>query len=204
MTDQELIDQQYLADRYLQYLSLDDLVQRLRDILSNILILRDDGKGGLHDIRGEGRYWFILFCNVMTEFDLRGCSPPDGFLENAEVPKLTWPDPPAGSEYRDSLKFKGDFLFKFSKASWLQDMLDNGTVYLSPATRFDDPTLNPAIQDKELEMTVLEDPTKVKIFTVDQESLEEKNTIDPIGNVSFLLESPSDYYVICLTSSYNI
>lgn len=151
MTNQEYIDMQYLADRYLQHLSLEDLVQRTVDVLSNYPILGVDGKMGLYPIAEDGKHWFTLFCNIMTEMELRNEQFPDGFLKGAPVPKPTWPEMPKGAEAMKTTDLTGDYLFKFGKECHLRPMLKKGKIRIAPASSYDDPSLNKAVQDKELE-----------------------------------------------------
>ena len=195
---------QYLADRYLQHLSLEDLVQRTVDVLSNYPVLRKDGKIGLHPIDEDGKHWFTLFCNIMTEMELRDAQFPDGFLEDAPVPKPTWPEMPKGAEAMKSMDLTGDYLFKFGKECHLRPMLEKGKILIKPASSYDDPSLNKAVQDKELEVSIFAKPSETKIHRVNQETLETESIIEPIGNITFTLECPSDYYVFCLASVYDL
>lgn len=205
MTNQQWIDYFYHRDRYLQHLSLEDLIQRTVDVLSNYPTLRPDGRIGLLPIDETGQYWFTLFCNIMTELELRGETLPDGFLTNAPVPKPTWPSPPRGLVTPESMNVVGDYLFKYGEERYLRPILEKGLIRLAPASFYSDPSLNLAQKDDELEVSILANPIRVKVQRVDQQTLEDEGEpIHPIGNVNFTLQYPSDYYVFCLASSYDL
>jgi hypothetical protein len=53
----ELWRQQYRNRRYLQYVDDKDLEQRLCDILSNFLVLYENGKIGPRHVNKGGDYW---------------------------------------------------------------------------------------------------------------------------------------------------
>ena len=75
-------------------------------------------------------------------------------------------------------------------------MFKYGRIRISPASYYDDPSLNQAIRDDELSITIEAHPSGVKITN------QRGDTIDPIGNVKFKIESKTNYYVHCFASNY--
>lgn len=54
-----------------------------------------------------------------------------------------------------------------------------------PASAYDDPSLNPAIRDEELEVNVCDLPSVVEISVIDENTGEPVRSIQPIGNALF-------------------
>jgi hypothetical protein len=203
MTRQEYIEKQYSANRYLQYLSLEDLAQRTRDVLSNYHVLNEQCKIGLRSINGEGEYWFTLFIHIMTEMDLRKADFPDGFLEGAPLVSPTWPRIPRPIEAIKGINLSGDYLVKYGEQRYLRPMFEKGSLRIAPASSYNDPSLNQARKDSELKVSILVDPSAAKIELVDENTLKPDYTIDAIGNLTATLDCTSDYYVYCLSMEYN-
>lgn len=103
----------------------------------------------------------------------------------------------------ENWKFEGDVLLKFGKLQHLEDLLSRGRIRFAGAKSYGETTLTVAQQDNELEVRILADSKEVQVCKVDQRTLEPTGQIMPIGQVIFLLESPSDYYISCMTSTYD-
>jgi len=203
MTRQEYIEKQYCANRYLQHLSLKDLVQRTIDVLANYYVLNEQGKIGLCPISGEGEYWATLFIHIMTEMDLRKASFPDGFLKDAPLVKSTWPEVPKPIKAIEGINLSDDYLVKYSKQCFLRPMFEKGELRIAPASSYNDPSLNQAQKDSELERSILLDPSETKIELVDEHTLKSEKRIEAIGNITATIDCTSDYYVYCLSLVYD-
>lgn len=96
-----------------------------------------------------------------------------------------------------------DTILKFGKLCHLEEMLNRGRIRFAGARSYGEITLTVAQQDNELEVEVFDDAANVRVHTVNQQTLEPIREIKPIGQVSFTLESPSDYYISCFTSTFD-
>lgn len=204
MTRQEYIEKQYCANRYLQHLSLEDLIQRTIDVLANYHVLNDEGKIGLRPINEEGEYWMTLFIHIMTEMDLRKAGFPDGFLKDAPLVKPTWPEIPKPVKAIKGISLNGDYLVKYGEQRYLRPMLEEGILRIAPASSYSDPSLNLARKDSELEVSILLDPSESTVELVNEETFESERTIEVIGNLTATMNCTSDYYVYCLAMEYNV
>src|SRR2546429_6586747 len=158
MKRQEYIETQYCANRHLQHLSLKDLVQRTKDVLANYGVLNEQGKIGLRPINGEGEYWATLFIHIIKEMELRKATFPDGFLEDAPLVNPTWPEIPKSVDAIKEIKLSGDYLVKYGEQPYLRPMFERGRLRIAPAASYNDPSLNQARRDSELEASILLDP----------------------------------------------
>jgi len=77
-------------------------------------------------------------------------------------------------------------------------MLERGAVRVSPASAYRDPSLNPAIHDDELTISLQPHPDHVRLeaFT---SSGQPKGVVHP-ANLSISAEARTNYYVYCLSS----
>jgi hypothetical protein len=183
ISQQEYWRQAYLQRRYLEHASADELVQRMRDILSNITALTEAGKIGFLEPQDGLRHWLELFGGVQEEFKLRGAAPPVEFLRGASVPKPTFPSRPKAvgliNEVRESIGDK-PYIAKLGKEKHLEKTFREGFWRVSPASSYSDPSLNPAQRDSELELAIY--------------ALRRKITV----------KSATDYYVSCLSKQLRV
>jgi hypothetical protein len=204
MTVSDKWRQDYRQDRYLEHLSLDELEQRVRDVLTNISVLSEDGKLSLPPVEKGTGYWIQLFTHLLEEFALRGQSFRAGFLKDNPMPIPTWPEMPRAARAVSGRVFEpGKFLFKFGKQEHLKSTLETGMIRLAPASSYSDPSLNYAIRDDELNFTVQMPAKDTWIQEVDEKTLNPAGgRIKALGNISFTQTVPSDYYVYCLSSLF--
>lgn len=191
----------YRQNRYMEYLSQEDLESRTRDILTNMTTLTEMGQISLHDLNDVGEYWMIKWTHVLEEFQIRYGSYPNGFtngfLEKASLVRPSFPSPPKAKDAIEKIGGIPDgALFKFGKAEHLDNMYLKGIIRIAPASYYDDPSLNSAIRDDELSFTVQATPESVQIKN------SKGDEIKPIGYVSFITESTTNYYVSCFAQKY--
>jgi hypothetical protein len=87
------------------------------------------------------------------------------------------------------------FLIRYSKRERLEALVTYGRLRIFPATRYDDPSLNPFIRDKELELTIQPHGLTAEVFS---RTNEPKGSIRVIDN-QLTSVSPTNYYVHCLS-----
>ena len=199
----------YRIRRYLEHLNEDDLVKRVKDLLANITALTkvdDTFKIGLQPIGEGGDYWIELLTHVLEECILREYEYPAPFaykLNDFQIPKHDWSGLLKAQQAFKLMNLKeGNFLVKFGKYEYLRSIIDTGLVRIMPASCYEDPSLNPAIRDSELEISFLGLPSESKIEAFCGKTGESKGTIEPIGNIKYTKQSSTNYYVYCLASAY--
>ena len=159
MKKHEAIRSQYRLNRYMECLSAGELEQRARDILLNIITLEENNKIGVHSLEEEGEHWFTIWTHLLEEFCIRYGPYPSGFT-NGFLKEVRMPNPSHEKAIKackiiEKLCVKSDrYLFKYGEYEWLEEMLKKGTIRISPASRYSDPSLNSAIQDDELKKII--------------------------------------------------
>lgn len=201
----ELWRQQYRNRRYLQYVNDKDLEQRLRDITCNFFVLYENGKIGPRHVNKGESYWIEVFTHILEEYSLRGTGLPPNVLKEARLPKATYPAiPKSVAAVEGRILDPGRFLIKYGKTQYLKQMLNEGFIRISPTSKYNDSSLNTAIKDDELTMTVYGLPSETTMQVIDKET--NKPIGDPlkaIGNISYTNTFPTDYYVYCTANVYD-
>jgi hypothetical protein len=96
---------------------------------------------------------------------------------------------------------QGGYFFKYGKPKYLKQALNEKKIRISPASSYDDPSLNFAIRDKELELSIYPLPSEVKMKAYDGKTGEYKGDIHP-ENLVYTKRSKTNYYVYCLSLSF--
>lgn len=205
MKRHKLWREQYRHRRYMEYLNENDLHQRLDDVLSNLLNLNEKGQLGPRPNQIDGEYWMILSTHILEEFSLRGIGlPPFNSLVLAHFPKFRQSSASkAAVAIRGKLLVEGKYLYKYGKEKFLRPALENGHFRISPASFYNDSSLNHAIRDNELEVSIECLPTEIMLHVIDECTKKIKHQIKPMGNVKFSYGSCVDYYVYCLSKVYD-
>lgn len=197
----EMWRKQYRADRYMEGLTLDELVERGKDIMVNLLTLEENKKIGL--IGRGGEYWMNTWTHIMEECVLRKYEYPQPFahkLNDLQFPKHDLPGIEKAIESFKNLKLSdGTFLVKYSKNDFLMETLKEGKICVNPASLFSDPSLNRAVRDFELELKVF-NKRKSKKETLIKNKLDLESPISSVGSDGYTIKSNTDYYVYCLSS----
>ncbi|MFH6839473.1 hypothetical protein [Providencia sp. 2024EL-00732] len=201
MKRHELWRNEYRQHRYMEHLSDDELQTRTKDIISNMSTLTPKGQIGLHDINDTGIFWMIKWTHIVEEFGLRYGPYPNGFtsgfLKDVPIVNPTYPEIPASKKIIDQVDgLKEGYVYKFGKSTHLMPMFKYGRIRISPASFYNDPSLNKAIQDDELSFSVSRKSEQVIIKDNDN------NDIPTYGNVIFHLKSNTNYYVHCFANKY--
>jgi hypothetical protein len=205
MTREQYWRKEYRRRRYLEYLNDEDLAQRLRDIAGNYLILSDNGQMSFQNIEASGKLWIRLFTHVDEEYKLRNKEFPPGLFKGAMIPKPTWPDTPKAARAIGGRKLiQETYLVKYGQSKYLRPMLEQGILRIAPASAYNDPSLNPAIKDNELEISWLSLPSQNVVQFLDSATGKPKRILPVVGNLKYLLKSPNNYYVICLSQVYEL
>ncbi|MDL0430216.1 hypothetical protein QPM17_03715 [Marinobacter sp. TBZ242] len=201
MTRSEYWRLSYRRDRYLEFLSQDELEKRACDIMGNMTFLSGKGQIGLRAFSEGGAYWMPLWAHVLEEFALRYGPYPNGFtngfVKGTALVKPSHPDEPLAKKAIDSIGgIRPGRLYKFGKKEHLEPMLKRGRIRIAPASYYSDPSLNPAIKDEELSFSIKIRPRDVKAEDMNGEE------IPTFGNVEVSFESKTNYYVSCFAANY--
>jgi len=170
----------------------------------NQMVLTEENKIGLPPIRGEGEYWMIMWTHLLEEFLIRYGPYPAGF-DSGFIKDLKIPDPssPLASKACAEVKrlqiVPRKYVFKYGKFRWLEQTYNEGMIRISPAAFYNDPSLNPAIHDEELELFIQPHPSEFKLEVIDSKTGKSKGFISPIDN-KITKKSDTNYYVYCMSS----
>ena len=198
----------YEADRYCRHLSKEDLEQRVRDIILNMMMLTDEGKIGFGDIEDSStQLWWLRWTEVLHEMQLRYGPPPggftNGFLRRDPLPDLAGR---LGKKAATALAKRrpdgaGAFM-KYGKLAYMRPLLERGQLRIQPASYFASTSHNGAVRDDELSLAVSlvlsrEDVAQLVAnpYDVPQDA--------PDQTVEVSYSSPTDYWLYCVTTSVN-
>lgn len=211
----ELWRLQYRSHRYLEHLTDKELKQRAKDVHCNSLVLTEQGKIGLHPINEGGIYWLETWTHVLEEFELRYGPYPAGFTDLSIRDSIIEEAPflkslkhfeqhgiqKAIKAFRELNVETGTYLVKYGKYRYLNTVLEKGVICINPASFYNDPSLNHAIRDSELQLIVQVHPRDIKLEFLDKGSMRLK-AIEARSNVAVTFRSHTDYYVYCLSSTF--
>lgn len=196
--------EEYRERRYLQHASDSDIMQRAKDLISNITTLTKDGKlGALQIDSQESAFIWRLMSHVFEECRLRtgeyhGLFKKYG-IRDFNAPKPTTPNAPVSAEIirinEESTKLRR--LFKLGKRKHIHDMLDSGTIRVAPASCYDDPSLGLAISDNELAYDLSANTFDTDIMSLDPYQVRLSDVFGDISVVRSHIASPTNYYVWC-------
>lgn len=193
----------YQMHRYMEFLPLEQLNQRVKDIYSNLLIFSEDGKIGFRPLNKEGQYWMILWTEILEEFRLRYGEYPNGFESN--LIKKVIPDnfEKIAINAKQAIDFIGDIqnysFYKFGKANRLSEMYEVGKIRISPASFYDNSSFNDAIRDEELKFITSFSSKHTTITNITKNS-----EIKALGNVIHEYNLKTDYYLHSLSTVYSV
>lgn len=152
----------YARDRFMRGMSRDALAKRTMDILSNLRTTRDDDRTSSENRDVVQAYWFSRFAEVYVELEHRGAADRAALNELIKGEKWVGSFIRSGHLFEGELNFPADldrpYLVKYEKKEYLVPMLERGCVRISPASRYQDASLNVAVRDNELEAELLVTP----------------------------------------------
>lgn len=191
----------------MEHLKEDDLQQRAKDVINNLTLLNEEAKISPPKLSSDTEKWMILWTHVLEEFVIRFGPYPAGFktvgMKNGRIPDPRSPNAPKAANAVKSTSFpQGDYFFKYGKSKYLKQALNENRIRISPASSYRDPSLNPAIRDEELELSIYPLPSELKIKAYDGKTGAHKSDIHP-ENFVYRARSKTNYYVYCLSLSFS-
>jgi len=199
------VRRQYDRNRFARHLLQPELNTRFRDLLINILTLTPEAKVGLLPINDENNVWMEKFIHVLEEMQIRygpfpaGLAP--GLLRSTPIPEFASAlAKKAAAAFRNKGIGQGLCLIKYGERFFLEKLLHEGSIRIQPASYFKSPDLNGAIRDDErrLALSFALSPEDVRKIVLNPQEVSEDT---PHQRVDAVLESPSDYWIYCVTES---
>lgn len=196
---------QYDSRRYARHLSQPELNQRIRDVFLNLLRVNPEAKIDIGPITEESAIWMEKWTHILEEMQLRYGPYPAGFtreiLHSEPFPDFVSELAKKATTRLSSLELKrGDVFIKFGKRVHMEQLHETGALRIQPATYFAQTDHNGAVRDDELTLSMALALTRddvVKIVRNPQDV--PPNAPDQRVDVKF--QSPSDYWLYCVTNS---
>lgn len=191
--------EKYLSNRYLVHYSLSELERRLEDILLNLLVFSEDGSPFFDQSNQMGGL-VERFIHLDEEMCQKGNSISSNLLNDPSIYLDKYPSILCAIKaWNDRKPIMGNYLVKFAKRKYLHQIKDIGKIRVNPASSYNDPSLNKAVQDRELSQTIiLPQGTKLK----KKMPLGEYEEIKGIQNMSVTNSYPTDFYVYCMAKVF--
>ncbi len=183
VTHQEYWEMKYRQNRYLSHLSDQELAQRLDAVMNNMVGLTPDEKIKFLSHNETQKDWQAEFTVLLEESRLRHTGLPTHLLHELHHPDYDWPGIPKAAAEFHTLNVKGgEYLVKYLQLNHGKEAFEKGRIQVNPASTFKDPSLNYALEDDELQLS-LRPPSKT----------------DPT-----VLVSATNYYVYCMTNEFDL
>lgn len=188
----------YARTRYLGLFSDEEVFARYRTLLVGTMQM--DGEGYLGPAAWSE--WSDKLIHAATELTLRSLAlndqrarPDWSFVRTPLVLRA------AAAYSRRKLHWGANLLVKYGSHRFLRAALEDGVIRISPASSYDDPSLNAARRDQELERGLI-DPAFELTATLGP--MGEKFSADDRNLYATTVQSATNYYVFCLAAGYEL
>ncbi len=197
---------EYRKDRYMDHLSEKDLFQRAKDIILNCIKINRNGKISFDTSDDYGQFFWVRFSHIVEEYNIRYGDFRKKFDEQnvhgLEIPKnFQLIDKVCEQINRFDSNENIPILYKYGKLTYLNDYLENGKLRISPASSYNDSSLNHAMKDDELNFTSQIHPSKLRMELLDKDG-NFKSNIKPLER-KLVFKSTTDFYVFCLSRIFS-
>jgi hypothetical protein len=189
----------------MRHLLQPELNRRIRDVFLNLLRLTPEAKTGVFEINDENVVWLEKWTHVLEEMQIRYGPYPSGFTREI-LHSEPFPDFESALAEKAAKKLselglkRGEIFVKFGKSTYMEALYERGSVRVQPASFFGNENLTGALRDDELRLPLSfalsrDDVVKLVINPQDVPA----NI--PEQRVDVRLDSPTDYWLYCVTSS---
>lgn len=194
--------ERYAKSRYLEFLSVDDLQERYVDLLDNVLAFASDGRPHLGGL-GADTGWTRRVADVWAEVDLRDLGREWSKAVEQRVLDRPYANVKRAIEaWRDHHLAPDRAIIKYGRREHMIDLVERGRLRLMPASNYDDPSLNPAIRDAELEFSIHFPPgTRLKIEM--EPGSKVFHDIPGIAGLITHTNRSENYYVFCASATFD-
>jgi len=200
---------EYRNERYLREASTDAVLQRVGHLMGSVLGLLGGGLIAPMISNGESLPMARL-THALEELQLRGVSYRDRrVFEAMQVPQPRTPRVLKALGAFGSRRWPAEILVKFGDPRYLEPLVREGRIRISPASSYDDPSLNPAQRDKECEVSAYVLPMDAHRLMAIQTTTDSSGrvvsqegrdiNVASMGSVQVQFMSNSDYYVYCVS-----
>ena len=190
---------EYRSSPYLRCLSQKDLEERLADVMTNVMTLKESGQIGVDLFNSDKKFcWMELLAHIFCEFQLRASFVSDNVLGNlCHPPKPTFLKNSISFSICSDLNSSVKRIFKFGKKPHLQETLERGKIRICPASYYSPEKVeNYAVKDDELNLSTH--------HLIKNDHVLEK-TKGQRQDYTFLNRSykaSGDFYIYCLSEKY--
>lgn len=195
---------EYRADRYMRDASIEAIERRSQDICNNLLNVSQNGQltpGNVGDARSL--FWWRMITHLLEELAIRNIFYGSIKLMLPEqFPWISHPNPPRGIRILGKHKIGPNEIVRLGQKEHIKDAINYGRFRISPAAKYDDPSLNRAIQDDELSVTAIRSGDAAVIHAFDPVTGTQGEAIPAIGEIQFSRQMQDNFYVICMTAGY--
>lgn len=186
----------YITNRYLEVLPTELLITRYRDLYGCTLGLDDDGYIAFLPFD----HWHVRWIHTATELVIRGESlegekfrPPMSHVRSEPVLKAI------KAKAHRKLEWGHPMIVKYGDAKFLSSALQKGAFRVSPASYYNDPSLNLARRDTELERNVMRDGFSSNGVL---NAVGKYLSAEEFAHYTSPVESRTDYYILCFALGY--
>ncbi|HEE8948969.1 TPA: hypothetical protein QH699_000625 [Providencia rettgeri] len=195
MTRNEYWRAEYHRNRYMKFFSIDELSDRIKYLMENLVTLTVEGKIGFADITvSPWNELIIKYTHTLEELAIRKKEPKDNFLAESVIPKPMLHASKRLKEINKLAAIRQPHLIKFGKKEYLKEF----NFKISLASSFSNPSLNIAQMDDEMKAVFQINPAEIKITDM------KGNIMNPIGVINLEYEIDRDYYLFCSSAEFDI
>lgn len=192
----------YRRDRFMRHLTDQQIQRRLSDITANLTRVTDQGLIAPLLPGDPLVYWTARFTEVMEEIALRYGPYPAGLAEGRIRPSNL----PGSLDRRNlgtprELRKKRQstaFLVKYGREKFLRPALERGSLRISPASAYLDPSLNAAVRDDELSAEI-----DYAVFSLPPVA-EVARRASPGARIRATQRMTTNYYVFCTSRALEL
>ncbi len=198
---------EYRANRYLRELTVEELLARAGDFLTNLAVHAPDGKISLKSVDLDGDSCGTQrFTHVLEEMTIRGISYRDSAVfRSMKPPKPKSPKVMRALKTLAGRTWPSDILVKFSKRRYMGELLQAGRGRLSPASSYNDESIGYARADNESSISAYLDPADAHRFAAvsheGNRSVGHDVDVPYLGSVQIQAQANTDFYVYCLAEA---
>ncbi len=196
----------YRGNRYLEYVDDKALVERHHEILNNLFTLTEERKIGIIPMEQGGDYFAALQTHVYEECLLRKYKYPHPLnLDEIQYPDYDWVGLEKAANHAKTRPLNaGEFLVKYGEYKYLHPTYEKGKIRISPATAYQDPSLNLAINDDELNINIYFHPNREELRELEILATELDNPYQTVGNIEWPVKARTNYYAYCLGADFSL